>query len=372
MKIIAIILLVLLVILLIGNLYSKKRETFDNVIKKTYSRNKCDYIMNENLKKVLENNKIEKVDIENAELVFPCTYDEIPKEIEKMPDPKPEQKIYLIDNSDEITSKEALWRNVLKYYGMEQTLKYLPNTYVLSDKADMKRLEEDYNTNHNLYIMKKNIQRQEGLYITNKLEDIMKNKEKYMVVQTLLQDPFLIKNRKINMRFYTLLIIDKNIFSVYVYNNGFMYYTKEEFQKNSIEQGPNITTGYIDRKVYEENPLTHMDFRKYLEKIENNLSNIVFNRINNLIKNIFISYTKVVGIDKRFQNNLRYQLFGVDIALNDKLEPMVMEINKGPDMGAKDKRDGELKYNCLQDILKLINIIENTNNGFIQVYSQEI
>ena len=42
-----------------------------------------------------------------------------------------------------------------------------------------------------------------------------------------------------------------------------MYYTPELFEKNSSDLKKNITTGYIDRQIYIDNPLTHMDWRKW-------------------------------------------------------------------------------------------------------------
>ena len=77
-----------------------------------------------------------------------------------------------------------------------------------------------------------------------------------------------------------------------------MYYTKEYFKTNSLEYGPNITTGYIDRQVYQENPLTLDDFRKYLDDVNRKLteteislktkygqlSQLLFNRIGIIIK----------------------------------------------------------------------------------------
>ncbi len=45
-----------------------------------------------------------------------------------------------------------------------------------------------------------------------------------------------------------------------------------------------------------------------------------------------------------------------------------MEINKGPDLGAKDKRDSELKHNLVRDIFKTVGLIDNDdNNGFIKL-----
>jgi len=111
--------------------------------------------------------------------------------------------------------------------------------------------------------MKKNIQRQEGLKISNSKHEILDGyKNGYVLVQELLQDPYLISGRKTNMRFYVLVVCKANNTDCYVHKDGFMYYTKVPFVKNSLDDAPNITTGYIDRQVYIDNPLTHYDLRK--------------------------------------------------------------------------------------------------------------
>ena len=67
------------------------------------------------------------------------------------------------------------------------------------------------------------------------------------------------------MRFYILLICQNNEIWDYVHNDGFMYYTKTPFVQNGLSDGPNITTGYIERWIYHVNPLTHDDFRNYFD-----------------------------------------------------------------------------------------------------------
>jgi hypothetical protein len=68
-----------------------------------------------------------------------------------------------------------------------------------------------------------------------------------------------------NLRIYVLVVCNKNNYNIYAYINGFMYYTSKFFEKNSMDFDKNITSGYIDRQVYKENPLTHEDLREYLD-----------------------------------------------------------------------------------------------------------
>lgn len=351
----------------------------------SWSRNQCPYGMNDTLKNILDDNNIKQQHSE-WQLYFPCTYDNINEEIDNIDIKNPnDQRFFIINNADFLIGKDYLWKYLTIYHGIDKAKTLMPMTYLLYDNNDIENFKKEFN-NNDLYILKKNIQRQEGLKISNSLNEILDaNKEGYVIVQNLLQNPYLIGGRKINLRFYILVICKQQNMDVYVYNNGFMYYTKDLFKKNSKDFGPNITTGYIDRWVYDVHPLTHADFKTYLDSnrdftdIENNLrsrnikiSDYTFNNIYNLLKEIFASFTgKICG--GKLNNFISFQLFGADIAIDDQLNAQVMEINKGPDMGSKDKRDGEVKYNCMQDVLKIIGVInkDDSNNGFIKILDYE-
>jgi hypothetical protein len=60
---------------------------------------------------------------------------------------------------------------------------------------------------------------------------------------------------------------------------------------------------------------------------------------------------------------------------NDKFDPVIIEINKGPDMDAKDKRDSELKHKVAEDLLITVGIIDQMNvkrkNGFLPALIQQ-
>jgi len=306
----------------------------------------------------------------NFDLYLPCSYDNVEKEMSIMPIKK-DAKYFIIDGCDSIVAKDWMWENLLEYYGdINKVLKLVPQSYILSNPNDIKRFNYDYSANDNkLYIMKKNIQRQEGLLITNNKNTITNGRnEKYVVVQELLQNPFTINSRKINMRFY-VLVISKNIlgdYNVFVHKNGFMYYTKVPFKKNSLEFDENITTGYIDRRVYDENPLTHDDMRSYLT-INNYDSKQFFDGANKIIHDVFIAFKGKMCKNQRFVNNVTFQLFGVDMAVDDQLNCLCIEVNKGCDMGAKCERDSQVKQNVVSDVLTEIGLINKPNSDFVKI-----
>lgn len=384
------------VILIIYFLYtlfsiSESREemiNIDQINDVSWTRNTCPYAMNETLTKVLDNNKLKYENKEQGEwkLYFPCSYDNIEEEINeiKLLDSN-DQRFFIINNADFLIGKDYLWSYILNYHGIEKAQTLMPMTYILYIDSEIEKIKNEFDT-QKLYILKKNIQRQEGLKITNSLQEILDAKnEQYVVAQELLQDPYLIDGRKINMRFYILVICKDNDMDVYIFNNGFMYYTKDLFKKNTIDFGPNITTGYVDRWIYDVNPLTHEDFKIYLDNEDRNisqnerilkdqghkLSEIMFTRINILLREIFVSFIgKICG--GKLKDYISFQLFGADIAIDENLYPKIMEINKGPDMGAKDDRDGMIKYKCMEDMLQIIGALpKNHDNGFIKILDYE-
>lgn len=350
-----------------------------------YKINTCKYKTPDNIKKVFEDNDIKEVNndlkINSTCVYLPCTYDNGENEIENMNLQLNENnKVFIIHNADEIVAKESLWRNLVSYYGLEKALTMIPMTYILYEKNDVKRLIEDFDK-EKLYILKKNVQRQEGIKIINNLDDIIKNKDGHILVQELLQDPYLIKGRKINLRIYVLVVCKGKNFDVYVYKDGFMYYTKDLFKENTIEAGPNITTGYVDRWIYDVHPLTHEDFRKYLDsdrsvtepelKVFNSgtkLSEYVFSNIYNLVRDVFTAFYGKIGNGEKLKNHTCFQLFGLDVAIDNQLQAKIMEVNKGPDLGSKDDRDGNLKKGLIKDILRTVDLVENNStNKFLKV-----
>ncbi len=364
------------------NVHAESMVNIDKVNRPIkWARNKkCKYEMSKTLKDILKKTSMSETQKDDWTVYFPCTYNDITQEIKQVSPDKKDQRIFIVNNADEISGKNNIWKNLVSRFGRDGAKQFMPLTYRLDDEDDMKKFKKEYLPT-NIYILKKNIQRQEGLLITRDKSKILDAyNQGYVIVQELLQDPYIINTRKINMRFYLLLVCKDNSVDAYVYDNGFMYYTKEPFVFNSDKPGPNITTGYIDRSVYDKNPLTHEDFKKYLDKERDysdeeikilasnqKISDVVFSRIYDLLKNIVEGVKHTVCVESHLKKFITFQLFGADVALNDKLIPQLMEVNKGPDTGCKDDRDCHVKKNMVNDILKVIKVVPGKNN-FIKIF----
>lgn len=366
---------IFLIILIFNILHNVKNSNIRNneLLKETFITNANNYIkcnkykIGKILKEIFNENNIHK-DLNNWNIYLPCTYTGIENEIKNMEYNLDNKYIFGISGCDKIVSKAGLWLCLLNTYGRIGALQITPKTYRIRNSNDIQLFKQEYRKG-NVYILKNIKQAQKGLKISNNYNDILndiKNK-KYIIIQELLKDPFTINGRKINLRIYFLIVCKNNTLSSYIHNNGFIYYTKGKYNINSIDKKNHITTGYIDREVYEKNPLTILDLYNWLntngyspELLQYNII-ILFKQIINAIKIHLCKSNKT-------KKSVSFQLFGCDIAPDSKLNVKLIEINKGPDFNAKDQRDKKVKKKVLIDIFSILNIIKNkSNNNFIKI-----
>ena len=241
----------------------------------------------------------------------------------------------------------------------------LPKTFIVSSIGDMIRFDQD---STGLYIIKKNIQQQKGIVISNDKKEIkrlLSEDPQYVVIQELLQDPFLVANRKINIRIYMLVILNKNATpSFYFFNDGFMYYAGADWQPLSIDPAVNITTGLGDRHIYESNPLTFKDLKQKFPDVPFD------DKIREALVDVKKCYSSLIQKknSKKLERLRCFQIFGVDIAPSSGCKQIqIMEINKGPDLTYKDERDKTVKQEMMAGVLSIVCGNDSDNNGFISI-----
>lgn len=271
--------------------------------------------------------------------------------------------VYNIVSIDYISSKSKLYEMMKKHSEYDDLEKNFPSSYLLENKSDVERLHEYMKHKDKPVIFKKNIQQQKGCDIVKDIKDI--KVADYVIAQELLQNPYLIDGRKINIRVYLLISIDnQNRLNVYMYNDGFMYYTTSNYIANNDSHECNITTGYIDRSVYEKNPLTIRDF---IQSIGHEKARVFNKNVSMCFKTLFTSIKKeILPIEKTLPMN-KFVIMGADIAVDKDLGIKIMEINKGPDLRYKDKRDGSVKYNLIKNTFAKMGIINDTSENFITI-----
>jgi hypothetical protein len=368
------IILFFVVILLVR---SSKLENFKIIDLKKTGYHRCDEYPIGEITTEVSNMRGLKKNNDDWFMYYPCGYTDAEDEIKTIKIIDNNQKIFMIDGCDYIVSKFTLWDILERTYGKYEASKLLPKSYLSYDKEDVKKFWIFYNekikNNINAkFIIKNDQQRQEGIHLLRDKKDIEEliKKEEY-VMQEYLQNPFTIIGHKINLRYYLLIVCKPNKREAYIHSNGFVYYTAEKYDKDSLEFHKNITSGYVDRKIYENNPLTVEQFHNHL--IDNNYN------FSKYLKNLIVCLRKILyAIDpyickqENLKNNIKFQLFGCDVAPNKNLDVQIMELNKGPDFTPKDDRDRRVKLKVLHDILDLVDDTNNIDleeeNDFIKIW----
>ena len=266
-----------------------------------------------------------------------------------------------IRGTDQLASKSLLVMELRKMLGFEAASRIIPESYVLTDRAGARALIEAVKkTPDDVFICKKNVQRQQGVAILTG-KDVAKHLAAhqdddvpYVVCQRVLQNPLLVGKRKINLRVYMLVVLsEKGEAEFMVYPNGFLYYTPKHFEPMTTDPGHVITTGYIDRRVYQENPLTLSDLRKHMGDAT---YNVMWSNIKNALGQVKRAYSQTLRQANTELSGcvVQFMVYGVDIAPAADLSIKIMEINKGPDMSYKDDRDKAVKYNLASDVYRVV------------------
>ena len=321
------------------------------------------------MKQIFDKFNITKND-KDYNLYIPCGYNKIESELKNMT-PKNNEVIYGISGCDKIVSKNSLWKIIFDHYGREKASKIMPESYLLNNERDMIDFKKKYN-NKNTYILKKNLQRKMGIKLTKNYNTIMDSRhDKFKVVQNYIDDVFIINKRKMNLRMYMLIVCKGDKTNIYMHNLGKCLYTSKDFNDNDLSFEENITNSYeVEDHIRQNNPLTVEHLKDYLDKNNYN-SQLLFKNINSLMKNLVHVIHKPLGKLEHIKNNLKFQLFGLDIIFTKKMIPYLLEINKGPDMKAKDIDDTNLKSKIQIDTyekVKLINVDDpEYKNNYIRI-----
>jgi len=331
------------------------------------------------MNKYLIKKTIKESFFEDWNIYIPCGYNNIEKELEDVNIDVSNinnKYIFGLNGCDTIVSKNEIWNSLIKCYGREQASRLMPESYILNDPNEMMLFRKNFNSSKNdIYILKKNIQRKEGLKMTRDFFEILDSQnDDYKVVQKYITDLYLVNERKVNLRIYLLIVIRDNMLYFYVSNIGKCIYTNKKYNHNDLDFETNITSYHLDMNVYKTNP---RNFTELKENINNNnpeKGDLLFENIDLLMKDISKCLSRNLYQSKNLEGTISFQLFGGDVIFDNDFHPYLLELNKGPDMTPRDEIDEVLKKNVQTDMLKIIGILPNDGkeNSFHLLYKSVI
>jgi len=305
-------------------------------------------------------------------IYMPCGYNNVEKELRTINVNGDRSKIIFgINGCDNIVSKNGIWNILKTKYNRKLASQLMPTSYILYDPDELKHLKDDYKEG-DIYILKKNVQRKEGLKLTKDMNEIlMASKENYRVAQKYMRNLYLINNRKINLRIYLLVVIKGNNKKFYISRKGKCIYTYKEYNDDDFDFESNITSYHLDMNVYKKNPRNFQELIDYIDGRGDDGKKLFRN-----IEKLMVYSSKAMS-DKVYQSdNLKgtttFQIFGGDVIFDKNLHPYLLEFNKGPDMSARDKIDEFMKSDVQYDMFSLVGLMpyDYKTNSFFLVHEQ--
>ena len=367
-----IIIIVILIIFYLFNLNKNKKENFiANWIPEntnmTYFR--CpEKDLGTITKNIFQQNNITNNNNSNWNIYVPCGYNNVEEELKTIligNNPYKQKYIFGLNGCDSIVSKNKIWESLVNCFGRKRASTLMPESYVLDNRDDMMDFEKQFkNNNTDIYILKKNVQRKEGLKLTTDFFEINNAKnENYKVVQKYMTDLYLINGYKVNLRIYVLVINKNGIIEYYISKLGKCIYTNKKYNHNDFDFESNITSYNLDMNIYKDNPRDFDELYEYIsEKSGKQNAELLFKNIDVLFKDMAVCLKKNIYQSTNIKGTTTFQLFGADVIFNNNFHPYLLEMNKGPDMSSRDGKDEIMKTSVQKDMFKMVGVIPDNNN----------
>ena len=244
---------------------------------------------------------------------------------------------------------------------------FYPESYLLpKEKEDLEKVFKE----HRIWIVKPAAAaRGDGIKLVSSDQPIPDIKG---VFQVYIERPMLISERKFDLRLY-VLVTSITPLRIYMYGNGLARFASHKYNSDvSVKDvKANLTNfalnkddkGFVksngDEKV--ENSKWSLEFfRRYLVGMGVD-TNALFKEIERVTISTVIS--GVCAIRKHHRKYIphrhtSYELYGIDILLDESMKPYVMEINISPGMdGSESILDKRLKQPLMNDTLKMARFI---------------
>ncbi|XP_037957793.1 tubulin glycylase 3B-like [Teleopsis dalmanni] len=219
----------------------------------------------------------------------------------------------------------------------------------------------------NLWILKPGYEcRGNGIVLKKYLGDILShanlNSDNNFVVQKYIERPLLIYKTKFDIRIYMLLTIENDILTIWLYNDCYLRFSSQIFNMDVLNQAVHITNNAVQRnyKNYENRdlrlPKNNMwslsQFNNYLRD-DLNSKNVWDEKVLPGIKSNLITTIKT-GLEEFNFVNKTFELFGCDFMLDNKYNPILIEVNTNPDLTPSTVVTERLCPMVLKDLLRVV------------------
>ncbi|XP_044260040.1 tubulin polyglutamylase ttll6-like [Tribolium madens] len=290
--------------------------------------------------------------------------------VERCKEMKRYQKINHFPGMLEICRKDLLARNLnrmLRLFPKEYN--FFPRTWCLP--ADLgEALTYSRLRRNRTFILKPDAGSQgRGIFVTKSLKDIRPCDRG--VCQVYINKPYLIDGYKFDLRIYTL-ITSCDPLRIYIYEEGLVRFATTRYKEPNAVNISNVFMHLTNYAVNKYSRTYNQDteagskrklswFNNYLRKLGHDVEGI-WKRIDDVIIKTVISAAPVLkhSYAACFPNHdvipACSELLGVDIILDKRLNPQILEVNHSPSFHTDTALDWEIKEALLSDMFAMMNL----------------
>jgi len=252
---------------------------------------------------------------------------------------------------------------------------FLPQTYILPQDRDKLRREWSDGTR---FISKPCASaRGIGIKVLNKfsqLPTVFKNERlsastnRKLLVQKYLQKPMLLNGHKFDLRLY-VVITSYDPLSVYLYDNGLVRLASHAYTKNNLKNRYAHLTNYSINKnskdfIKNDEPDATKGHKWTLKALMKQLReehgdpkvDELWAMMTDIIVKTFLAVESHVNslVLRHLKEASCFEVFGVDILVDDKFKPWLIEVNVSPSLNQNSKLDLYVKEGMMADALNLV------------------
>jgi tubulin polyglutamylase TTLL6/13 len=216
-----------------------------------------------------------------------------------------------------------------------------------------------------------------GIYLVRKFEDILLEPGDQFVAQRYMSKPYLIDGLKFDLRVY-ILVYGVEPLRVFVYKEGLARFATQEYvgpQKNNLDNLFMHLTNYAIQKksdafVHNEDADDDSGHKRSLTSILEYMTEhepgfdaeTMMEKICEIAVKTAISAQPVLAHAFKstqpddLENSMCFQILGLDIMIDQKLKPWLIEVNHLSSFGTDSPLDKKVKFDLIWDTLTLLNL----------------
>ncbi|XP_014250184.1 tubulin polyglutamylase TTLL4-like isoform X1 [Cimex lectularius] len=278
------------------------------------------------------------------------------------------QKINHIPGTFQIGRKDRLWKNLFRLMSKfgKKEFGFIPRTFILPQDMKLLRQAWDRTGSKAKWIVKPPASaRGTGIKVVHKWGQIPKKVP--VIVQKYISNPYLINGNKFDLRLY-VLVPTFNPLRIYLYENGLVRFASVKYsdEPSTLNNRYMHLTNYSINKLsnnYAQNEdaeactghkWTIKSLWTYLEGSVN--MDALWTSLEELVIKTMISGES--SISQLSNSNLTsrycsYELFGVDVLLDENLRPWLLEVNISPSLHSSSPLDLAVKGPMVKDLLNI-------------------